>query len=114
MKNVKLECIRMNNFEDNVIQWASDRNILNGSTPYKQLEKLAEEVIELAVAVGKDDKREIADAIGDISVVLAIVAKQYDLSLTYCQDLAWNEIKDRKGMMVNGKFVKGSFAKGEV
>jgi hypothetical protein len=36
------------------------------------------------------------------------------VSRSACQAQAWNEIKGRKGMMVNGKFVKGSFAKGEV
>ena len=106
MKNVKQECIRMNNFEDNVIKWASDRNILNGSTVEKQLEKLGEEFVELCLAVGKKDIKQIADAIGDMSVVLAILAKQNDLSLSYCQLLAWDEIKDRKGIMLNGKFVK--------
>ena len=102
------------NFEDNVIQWASDRNILNGSTIYKQLEKLAEEVIELAVAVGKEDEQEFCDAVGDIDVVLQILCAMKGVSRSACQAQAWNEIKDRKGMMVQGKFVKGSFAKGEV
>lgn len=96
----------MSDFEGKVIKWASDRNILNGSTTEKQLEKLAEEFTELAVAVGRGDKKEIADAIGDMSVVLAIIAAKENLSLTYCQDLAWNEIKDRKGVMINGKFQK--------
>jgi phosphoribosyl-ATP pyrophosphohydrolase len=96
----------VNNFEDNVIKWASDRNILNGSTVEKQLEKLGEEFVELCLAVGKKDIKGIADGIGDMNVVLAIIAQQHGLSLTYCQDLAWNEIKDRKGVMLNGKFVK--------
>ena len=96
----------MNNFEDNVIKWASDRNILNGSTVEKQLEKLGEEFVELCLAVGKKDIKGIADGIGDMNVVLAILAKQNELSLSYCQLLAWDEIKDRKGVMVKGKFTK--------
>jgi phosphoribosyl-ATP pyrophosphohydrolase len=96
----------VNNFEDNVIKWASDRNILNGSTVEKQLEKLGEEFVELCLAVGKKDIKEIADAIGDMSVVLATIAKQNELSLAYCQLIAWDEIKDRKGIMMNGKFVR--------
>jgi NTP pyrophosphatase (non-canonical NTP hydrolase) len=96
----------MMTFEDNVIKWASDRNILNGSTPFKQVEKLGEEFTELAVAIGQRDLDKIADSIGDMLVVLTIIASQYDLSIDRCKDFAWNEIKDRKGVMLNGKFVK--------
>ena len=98
----------MSDFETNVINWAEERGILDGSTTFKQLTKLSEEVIELAMGLSRQDRAEIADAIGDCSVVLAILAKQCGLSLTYCQQLAWEEIKDRKGMMINGVFVKES------
>ena len=93
-------------FEQKVVNWASDRNIIEGSTPEKQLEKLAEEMVELAIAMGRKKRKDIADAIGDMNVVLAIIAEQNDLSLGYCQQMAWNEIKDRKGKMIGGKFVK--------
>jgi NTP pyrophosphatase (non-canonical NTP hydrolase) len=96
----------MIDFEQKVVNWANDRNIIDGSTPEKQLEKLAEEMVELAVAMGRRKRKDIADAIGDMNVVLAIIAEQNDLSLGYCQQMAWNEIKDRKGKMVGGKFVK--------
>ena len=96
----------MIDFEQKVVNWANDRNIIDGSTPEKQLEKLAEEMVELAIAMGRKKRKDIADAIGDMNVVLAIIAEQNDLSLGYCQQMAWNEIKDRKGKMVGGKFVK--------
>lgn len=35
-------------------------------------------------------------------------AKKFDLTLTKCLELAWNEIKDRQGKMVDGVFVKES------
>ena len=96
----------MIDFEQKVVNWANDRNIIDGSTPEKQLEKLAEEMVELAIAMGRKKRKDIADAIGDMNVVLAIIAEQNDLSLGYCQQMAWNEIKDRKGKMIGGKFVK--------
>ena len=96
----------MIDFEQKIVNWANDRNIIDGSTPEKQLEKLAEEMVELAIAMGRKKRKDIADAIGDMNVVLAIIAEQNDLSLGYCQQMAWNEIKDRKGKMVAGKFVK--------
>lgn len=96
----------MIDFENNVIQWASDRNILNGSTVDKQLEKLAEEFVELCLAIGKNDEEEFCDAVGDMDVVLQIICAMKGVSRSACQAQAWNEIKDRKGMMVGGKFVK--------
>ena len=96
----------MIDFEQKIVNWANDRNIIDGSTPEKQLEKLAEEMVELAIAMGRKKRKDIADAIGDMNVVLAIIAEQNDFSLGYCQQMAWTEIKDRKGKMVGGKFVK--------
>ena len=96
----------MNNFKDNIIKWASDRNILNGSTVEKQLEKLAEEFMELCLAHGKGDDKDFCDAVGDIDVVIQIICEMKGVSRSACQAQAWDEIKDRKGILVKGKFVK--------
>ena len=96
----------MIDFDKNVIQWANDRDILESSSVKKQLEKLAEEFTELALAVGAMQPYEVADAIGDMSVVMTIIAAKYGFTLSECQERAWNEIKDRKGKMIGGKFVK--------
>lgn len=37
---------------------------------------------------------------------LRLIANKHGFYLKECLDKAWNEIKDRKGMMVNGKYVK--------
>lgn len=105
-----------------VIQWANDRNIIQGSSATKQLEKTAAEFTELAIAVGKDEaistratasanyvsevSAELADGIGDVLVTLIIVAEQLGLDIHDCLEGAYNEIKDRKGKMIDGKFVK--------
>ena len=44
----------------------------------------------------------------NIAIYLVFVAKKFDLTLTECLELAWNEIKDRQGKMVDGVFVKSS------
>ena len=93
-------------WEDRVTQWAIDRNIIGGTTPSNQFDKLEEEVYELFDAIYSDNMPEIVDAIGDCCVVLAIIAAQYGLTLEQCQEAAWEEIKDRKGRIVNGVFVK--------
>lgn len=102
-----------------VIQWAADRNILEGSTPIKQLDKTSEEFNELQRAVAVHQfitntggypsflaKGEVEDAFGDILVTLIIAAKQLDLDIEDCLASAYEEIKDRKGKMINGKFIK--------
>jgi len=39
-------------------------------------------------------------------VVLAIIARQHNLTVTECLEHAYNDIKDRKGQMIDGVFVK--------
>ena len=91
---------------DRVRQWAIDRNIIGGTTPKDQFGKLVEEVKELRDAIEDGDLPDIVDAIGDCSVVLAIIAAQYGLAVEQCHEAAWHEIKDRKGRIINGTFVK--------
>jgi NTP pyrophosphatase (non-canonical NTP hydrolase) len=93
-------------FGQRVAQWAEARNLIDGSTPQAQMAKLVEEVQELELALERDDTAEIIDAIGDIQVVLAVMCAQLGLSIDLCRESAWMEIRDRKGKMVDGVFVK--------
>ncbi|MBS6063659.1 MAG: hypothetical protein KH972_07310 [Peptostreptococcaceae bacterium] len=70
--------------------------------------KLIEELGELANGINKDKKEQIIDSIGDTYVVLTILSMQFNLNIEDCITEAYNEIKDRKGKMVNGIFVKES------
>lgn len=54
----------------------------------------------------KEREQDRKDAIGDILVVLTIYCQQKGWSIAECFELAYNEIKNRKGKMVNGSFVK--------
>ena len=85
--------------------WAKVRN-LDTADPNKQMLKLIEEVGELAEGMAKNDLDLIVDAIGDVQVVLVILAEQLGLSVEDCWSIAYDEIKDRKGKMQNGVFVK--------
>lgn len=142
-------------------QWAEDRNIIKGSKPIDQAMKLFSEFGELADNVGKG--RDCRDDIGDIFIVLTIMAKQLNLgfgrcnfkngeikcepkdvvvSLGYalsefsaeqdretftdcvavlqafclktgldlkeCVQIAYNDIKERKGVLIDGVFIKES------
>lgn len=155
----------MNELIAKIEQWAEDRNIIKGSKPIDQAMKLFSEFGELADNVGKD--RDCRDDIGDVFVVLTIMAKQTDsqinilslpslenlslkqyvvelgfalnnfvfacdtageedgnldiaimslkriaalhnYTLEECAQIAYNDIKDRKGLMHNGVFIKES------
>jgi hypothetical protein len=39
-------------------------------------------------------------------VVLINIAERNNISITECLDQAWHDIKDRKGKMIDGIFVK--------
>lgn len=87
-------------------QWASQRNLIVGATSQAQMLKLFEEGGELAAAIARNKKEEISDGIGDMIVVLTILAAQNNMNIEDCIKNAYNEIKDRKGKMVDGIFVK--------
>lgn len=96
----------MNELREKVLQWASDRMLLSADNAPKQTLKLAEEVGELCSAILKDDREAKIDAIGDILVVVFILADQLGLDPEACLQSAYNEIKDRKGVTHNGTFIK--------
>lgn len=87
-------------------QWAEDRNLIDGSTVAKQYNKLLEEVDELHDAIVNKQDDEFVDAVGDCIVVLTIMAAQMGLKVEGCIEAAYQEIKDRKGRMLDGLFVK--------
>ena len=92
--------------ERQVIEWANERGLIKEENATKQFIKLTEEVGELASALLKKDPYETIDAIGDIQVVLIILCEQLDINYKQCLESAYNEIKDRKGKLVNGTFIK--------
>lgn len=95
----------MNELTEKIQQWAVARN-LHDADPHKQMLKLMEEVGEIAAALARGDMDGVQDGIGDVQVVLTILSMQVGTSIETCVGLAYNEIKDRKGRMINGVFVK--------
>ena len=89
---------------EQVKQWHIDRNLIEGASDKDQVCKLIQEVGELSDNVCKN--KDVADDIGDIMVVLINIAERNGLSLAHCLDVAYHDIKDRKGRMVDGIFVK--------
>ena len=95
----------MDDLIDKVKQWHHDRNLIEGSTDLQQFNgKLLEEVKELETNILLSQP--VADDIGDILVVLINIATRNNLGLSECLQVAYDDIKDRKGKMVDGVFVK--------
>ena len=85
--------------------WGREHHINN---PDKQTIKLLEEAGELAheISRGQYNSKATEDAIGDIGVVLIILADILGYEFTDCLELAYNEIKDRTGHTEDGSFIK--------
>ena len=103
----------METFND-IRRWARDRGLYKEGDLKTQFVKLNEEVGELANAILKSNEEELKDAIGDIVVVLTnlthlanrrVFKKEY-VTIEHCIEVAYKQIKDRKGKMVDGDFQK--------
>lgn len=88
-----------------IAKWAEDRNITaeGGATSYTQIPKLIEEVYEFRDATTEEEAKL---EFGDILVVCIQIARLRGLDMVECLDLAYQKIKDRKGRLENGVFIK--------
>ena len=95
----------MQDLTELIRQWATDRN-LNTADPNKQILKLGEEFGELCQGMAKNNASQVYDSIGDMYVVMVILSMQLGVSVEECVSYAYDEIKDRRGKMVDGVFIK--------
>ena len=86
-------------------EWARERG-LDTASPDKQMLKLGEEYGELCQGLAKNRPEQVKDSIGDMYVVLTILSLQLGLDIEGCVMHSYSEIKDRKGKLVNGVYVK--------
>ena len=92
------------NYEKLIGQWHLDRNLIEGSTDKDQYMKLIQEVGELSDSLRKS--KDFRDDVGDIMVVLINIMVRNNLTMEECLAVAYEDIKDRKGKMIDGIFVK--------
>jgi uncharacterized protein YabN with tetrapyrrole methylase and pyrophosphatase domain len=76
--------------------WHENRNLIDGSS----------ELGELSDSVCKGN--DIRDDLGDMMVVMINIMKRNNITMNECLTVAYNDIKDRKGKMIDGIFVKES------
>ena len=96
----------MNNLIKQVEQWSIDKGLDKGNS-FTQYAKSSEEMGEVAAALCRNDIDVLRDGIGDVIVTLVILAQQNDMTLYECLEQAYEEIKDRTGVMSkDGSFIK--------
>ena len=91
-------------YEQLIAQWHRDRNLIEGSTDKDQYLKLIQEAGELSDSLCKE--KDIRDDVGDMMVVLINIMVRNNLTMKECLAVAYDDIKDRKGKMIEGIFVK--------
>ena len=91
-------------YEQLIAQWHRDRNLIEGSADKDQYLKLIQEAGELSDSLCKE--KDIRDDVGDMMVVLINIMVRNNLTMKECLAVAYDDIKDRKGKMIDGIFVK--------
>ena len=89
-----------------IINRFTDIGIVSADNTKTQFMKVTEELGELAEGINKDKPEQVKDSLGDVLVTLILLAEDLNLNLLDCLNFAWGEIKDRKGQVKNGSFVK--------
>jgi len=104
-ENTSCECMAPSQF-DLIRDWADERGLYENGDAKTQALKLVEEVGETCRAILKEDHEEVIDGIGDCVVVLTNLAELIGVPIEECIEAAYDEIKNRKGKMANGTYVK--------
>lgn len=101
--------MELKELQDLTIQWSKDRGILANGKITTQALKLGSEMGELMDNAAKDNLEAMKDDIGDCLVVLTNLAALAGTTLEECWEVAYNDIKDRKGFLnANGNFIKST------
>jgi NTP pyrophosphatase (non-canonical NTP hydrolase) len=98
--------MKLKNEFDPIRTWAKEKGIYENGDTKTQCLKLLEEAGELAKSILKNDNEEFIDAIGDCVIVLTNLATLNGYTIEDCINSAYEVIKNRKGEMKNGTFVK--------
>jgi len=108
---------------NDIVKWGLDRQLVGPNafaTIDGQSKKMIEEAMELRTAcffawwqesiadheIPESIENEITDGIGDTLVTLILLCELTGRSLADCLDYAHEQIKDRKGRIEEGVFVK--------
>lgn len=95
---------------DKVNDWAISHGLDKGN-PKVEWMKVTEEVGEIRDVFLKphdfaDPEWSLKDAIGDSIVTLIVLCLQLGYDIEECLTIAYNDIKDRQGVMIDDNFIK--------
>lgn len=98
------------NLINKINHWAISHGLDKGN-PKVEWMKVTEEVGEIRDVFLKphdfaDPEWSLKDAIGDSIVTLIVLCLQLGYDVEECLTIAYNDIKDRKGVMIDDNFVK--------
>ena len=111
----------MSNIDENlknIVQWGHDKGIQEHETLSKMMLKFREEVIEFEIEMMmfqtmkpynegyKDTRIRVLNELGDVQACQIKIAEKLKSSIPEVMQMTWDKIKDRKGEIVNGIFVK--------
>jgi NTP pyrophosphatase (non-canonical NTP hydrolase) len=94
----------INKFQD-VRDWGAIRGLTQASFQ-RQYQRVLQEVVEIHDAYNNEDMDEVSDAIGDTIVTLINLAKTVNMNAEDCLDGAFDVIELRKGLTINGDFIR--------
>ena len=86
--------------------WGLERDLYKEGTISGQIKKLIEESEEVEQAFKEGDIDELEKEIGDVQVVVVNLCKMLETTPERCLFRSYEKIKDRKGIMRNGTFIK--------
>jgi len=96
----------MNELIKKVEQWGAEKGFVKFENRFQQLAKVMEELGELSSAIIREDGELIDDGIGDVFVTVILLANMLGRDPKECLQIAYDEIKDRKGVVKEGLFIK--------
>jgi len=98
--------MNLDDFVSNVQQWADERALIVPENFGPQFEKLHEEQSEFIEAIDSRHQPDIEKEWADGLVVWLIIGFIQGVDVNRACALTWDKIKDRKGKLIDGQFVK--------
>jgi NTP pyrophosphatase (non-canonical NTP hydrolase) len=102
----KLKTQESSELFDNIRKWFDEKELIKQENASKQMMKVMEELGELSSAIIKGKRDEEIDAFGDVMIALSGLSYMRNISLMACTRSAYEVIKNRRGKVVNGSFIK--------
>ena len=89
-----------------IAEWGDNKGITGSDNAIYQYLKFSEEGGELAKGIAKQNREETLDAIGDVFVTWVMMCKCLNIDPRSAVYDVYNIINKRKGVVVDGVFVK--------